>query len=80
VTVRASRKDSAVGPARNASTQQQQTQGDFTMVETPAAAKPESVLQQAIENQFNMQILLKHNELRLIDQEVSGGTRTAPEM
>jgi ADA HAT complex component 1 len=71
VTVRASRKDSAVGPARNASTQQQQTQGDLTMVETPAAAKPESVLQQAIENQFNMQILLKHNELRLIDQELA---------
>jgi len=28
-------------------------------------------LQQAIENEFNMQILLKHNELRLIEQELA---------
>jgi ADA HAT complex component 1 len=68
-TAAAPRKDSAVGPARNGS--MQQTQEDVTMSEAPAAVKPETVLQQAIENQFNMQILLKHNELRLIDQELA---------
>lgn len=65
----APRKDSAVGPARNGSAQQ--TQGDVAMNDAPVAAKPETLLQQAIENQFNMQILLKHNELRLIDQELA---------
>jgi len=30
-----------------------------------------SALQQAIENQINMQILMKHNELRLIEQETA---------
>ncbi|EMC97661.1 hypothetical protein BAUCODRAFT_88692 [Baudoinia panamericana UAMH 10762] len=30
-----------------------------------------SKLQQVIENEFNMQILLKHNELRLIEQELA---------
>ena len=30
-----------------------------------------SSLQQVIENEFNMQILMKHNELRLIEQELS---------
>jgi ADA HAT complex component 1 len=75
-TAAAPRKDSAVGPARNGS--MQQTQEDVTMSEAPAAVKPETVLQQAIENQFNMQILLKHNELRLI--EVSDRAGTATEM
>jgi ADA HAT complex component 1 len=64
-----SRKDSAVLPSRNGSTQQGSE--DVTMEEAPATVKPETVLQQAIENQFNMQILLKHNELRLIDQELA---------
>lgn len=68
-TAGASRRDSAIPPARNDSTQQ--VQEDITMAEAPAAVKPETVLQQAIENQFNMQILLKHNELRLIDQELA---------
>jgi ADA HAT complex component 1 len=63
------RKDSAVDPARNGS--MLQAQEDVTMSEAPADVKPETVLQQAIENQFNMQILLKHNELRLIDQELA---------
>lgn len=44
-----------------------------------ASAKPEasqsapalSDLQQTIENEFNMQILFKHNELRLIEQELA---------
>ena len=28
-------------------------------------------LQQVIDNEFNMQILMKHNELRLIEQELA---------
>lgn len=67
-TLGAPRKDSAVGP-RNVPTQQ--SQGDVAMDGSFTAVKPETALQQAIENQFNMQILLKHNELRLIDQELA---------
>lgn len=65
----APRKDSAVLEPRNDTPPQ--NSGDVTMEEAPAVVKPENVLQQAIENQFNMQILLKHNELRLIDQELA---------
>ena len=64
------RKDSAVSPPRNDSTPQQVSE-DTTMDQAATTAKAESALQQAIENQFNMQILLKHNELRLIDQELA---------
>jgi ADA HAT complex component 1 len=64
------RKDSAVVPPRNASTSQQVSE-DISMDQAATTAKAESALQQAIENQFNMQILLKHNELRLIDQELA---------
>ena len=60
------RKDSAISPPRNDSTPQQVSK-DITMDQAATSAKAESALQQAIENQFNMQILLKHNELRLID-------------
>ncbi|KAK5724690.1 hypothetical protein LTR15_004737 [Elasticomyces elasticus] len=50
---------------------------DVTMIDAPAPVKVQaqsldmSPLKQAIENEFNMQILLKHNELRLIEQELS---------
>ncbi|KAM0715614.1 hypothetical protein Q7P37_009112 [Cladosporium fusiforme] len=65
----ASRKDSAVGPPRHPSTQQ--TQGDVAMKNAPTAAPSQNALKQAIDNQINMQILMKHNELRLIDQELA---------
>jgi len=64
------RKDSAVSPTRNNATTQQASE-DAKMEQAATTAKAESALQQAIENQFNMQILLKHNELRLIDQELA---------
>ncbi|KAK5729471.1 hypothetical protein LTR17_011891 [Elasticomyces elasticus] len=52
---------------------------NVTMIDAPAPVKVQaqaqaldmSPLKQAIENEFNMQILLKHNELRLIEQELS---------
>lgn len=40
----------------------------ISLVEDFAGLTP---LQQVIENEFNMQILMKHNELRLIDQELA---------
>lgn len=64
-----SRKDSAVGPPRSAV--MQQSQADATMDDAGTTVKSESALQQAIENQINIQILMKHNELRLIDQELA---------
>lgn len=42
--------------------------GDVEMEDTATQA---SKLRQAIENQLNLQILMKHNELRLIDQELA---------
>lgn len=42
-----------------------------TMLPASADAKGYSPLQQVIENEFNMQILMKHNELRLIEQELA---------
>lgn len=43
-----------------------------TLAETTKSVETQrSNLQQAIENQLNLQILLKHNELRLIDQELA---------
>lgn len=68
-TAGASRKDSAVGPPRHSSTQQ--TQGDVVMDDAPTAATTQNALKQAIDNQINMQILMKHNELRFIDQELA---------
>ncbi|KAI7293210.1 hypothetical protein KC315_g19362, partial [Hortaea werneckii] len=47
---------------------------DVTTESTKAAAEDGqgmSPLQQVIENEFNMQILMKHNELRLIEQELA---------
>ena len=48
---------------------------DITMANVQAAPIDEvsrqTQLQQVIENEFNMQILMKHNELRLIDQELA---------
>ncbi|KAF2185651.1 hypothetical protein K469DRAFT_707881 [Zopfia rhizophila CBS 207.26] len=38
---------------------------------TPAMATDLTAAQQAIEAQFNLEILLKHNELRLIEQELA---------
>ncbi|KAK5171350.1 uncharacterized protein LTR77_004494 [Saxophila tyrrhenica] len=42
-------------------------------LQVPASedAKGYTPLQQVIENEFNMQILMKHNELRLIEQELA---------
>ncbi|KAL1582018.1 hypothetical protein WHR41_09264 [Cladosporium halotolerans] len=64
-----SRKDSAVGPPRHGPTER--SQEDVAMDDPRPDVKPETMLQQAIENQINMQILMKHNELRLIDQELA---------
>jgi ADA HAT complex component 1 len=47
---------------------------DVSMTEVQAVpdnATDLTALQQVIENEFNMQILMKHNELRLIDQELA---------
>ncbi|KYG44193.1 hypothetical protein M433DRAFT_5667 [Acidomyces richmondensis BFW] len=47
----------------------------ITTSDTPVQSTEDALgltpLQQAIENEFNMQILLKHNELRLIEQELA---------
>ncbi|KAK0947147.1 hypothetical protein LTR29_001430 [Friedmanniomyces endolithicus] len=47
---------------------------DVTMTDAPTSAQVHTVdmtpLKQAIENEFNIQILMKHNELRLIEQEL----------
>ncbi|KAK1083465.1 hypothetical protein LTR33_003249 [Friedmanniomyces endolithicus] len=47
---------------------------DVTMTDAPPSAQAHVVdmtpLKQAIENEFNLQILMKHNELRLIEQEL----------
>ncbi|KAK1068280.1 hypothetical protein LTR74_005778 [Friedmanniomyces endolithicus] len=47
---------------------------DVTMTDAPPSAQAHAVnmtpLKQAIENEFNIQILMKHNELRLIEQEL----------
>ncbi len=47
--------------------------GALPAVQVPASEDVKSFtpLQQVIENEFNMQILMKHNELRLIDQELA---------
>jgi ADA HAT complex component 1 len=48
---------------------------DIPMQHAPLAASEDALgftpLQQTIENSFNMQILMKHNELRLIEQELA---------
>ncbi|GAB7364871.1 hypothetical protein MBLNU230_g5662t1 [Neophaeotheca triangularis] len=43
----------------------------FTQPDATPSAPSLSDLQQTIENEFNMQILHKHNELRLIEQELA---------
>lgn len=40
-------------------------------LQLPADSTDMSSLQEVIENEFNMQILVKHNELRLIEQELA---------
>lgn len=54
------------------SPQSSATSPDTTPIDknTAAMGTPLSQLQQAIEAQFNYEILLKHNELRLIEQEL----------
>ena len=51
------------------------TTKDVQMDEVPIQSTSESTdmssLQEVIENEFNMQILMKHNELRLIEQELA---------
>ncbi|KAK1093269.1 hypothetical protein LTR48_002658 [Friedmanniomyces endolithicus] len=52
----------------------QQMPEDVTMTDAPPSVQAHAVdmtpLKQAIENGFNIQILMKHNELRLVEQEL----------
>ena len=42
---------------------------DEVPIQSTSESTDMSSLQEVIENEFNMQILMKHNELRLIEQE-----------
>ncbi|KAK0851772.1 hypothetical protein LTR03_003796 [Friedmanniomyces endolithicus] len=52
----------------------QQVPEDVTMTDAPPSVQAHAIdmtpLKQAIENEFNIQILMKHNELRLVEQEL----------
>ncbi|QIW98132.1 hypothetical protein AMS68_003650 [Peltaster fructicola] len=62
---------STINNTREANKENMTTQ-DVEMIDSQVKTAPTlSRLQQAIENQLNMQILMKHNELRLIDQELA---------
>lgn len=45
--------------------------GEVLSHETDAAVQSSSLIREAIESQFSLEILLKHNELRLINQELA---------